>query len=294
MDLVGYGTTANFFEGGGPAPAPSNTTSVQRGAAGCTDTDQNAADFDRRRRHPRHATPPRRRTPALPTSRSWSTATGLSTVLGVAASTAVSAADADGRVTSLSITQVTPSPAPGSIVLGDLVPAAGVGGTATATVTVAAGTLLGTYAVLVAAANDDPRAADGKLHAHRRGGGRHGDPRPPGRRPPPPRNGQAVSGVTGVVTARAANGFFLQDPRPDADQATSEALFVFTSAAPTVAVGDAVVVGGRAAEFRPGGSDSANLTTTELTGPRSPCSPPATPAGADRGGDRRARSCPPP
>ena len=37
---------------------------------------------------------------------------------------------------------------------------------------------------------------------------------------------------------------------------------MFTSAAPTVAVGDAVVVGGRAAEFRPGGSDSANLTTT--------------------------------
>src|SRR4029453_7635062 len=35
VDLVGYGTTANFFEGGGPAPAPSHTTSVRGGAAGC-------------------------------------------------------------------------------------------------------------------------------------------------------------------------------------------------------------------------------------------------------------------
>jgi predicted extracellular nuclease len=83
-----------------------------------------------------------------------------------------------------------------------------------------------------------------------------------------PMNGQLVAGITGVVTAVATNGFYLQDPHPDADQATSEALFVFTSAAPTVAVGDAVAVAGRVSEFRPGGSGGAtNLTTTELTGP---------------------------
>ena len=45
VDLVGYGTTANCFEGTGPTPAPSNTTSVQRGSGGCTDTDNNSADF---------------------------------------------------------------------------------------------------------------------------------------------------------------------------------------------------------------------------------------------------------
>jgi uncharacterized protein len=82
-----------------------------------------------------------------------------------------------------------------------------------------------------------------------------------------PRTGQDVTGVTGVVTAVAGNGFYLQDPDADADPATSEALFVFTSAAPTVAVGDGVEVAGRVAEFRPGGAASANLTTTELTGP---------------------------
>ncbi|HBB89084.1 MAG TPA: hypothetical protein DC047_15875 [Blastocatellia bacterium] len=49
LDLVGYGSTsatANFcFEGTGPAPAPSNTTADLRKAGGCTDTNNNAADF---------------------------------------------------------------------------------------------------------------------------------------------------------------------------------------------------------------------------------------------------------
>jgi uncharacterized protein len=81
-----------------------------------------------------------------------------------------------------------------------------------------------------------------------------------------PKSGQAVSGVRGVVTARVSNGFYFQDPSPDADPATSEGLFVFTSSAPSVSVGDLVQVAGRVSEFRPGG-DANNLTTTELTGP---------------------------
>jgi uncharacterized protein len=81
-----------------------------------------------------------------------------------------------------------------------------------------------------------------------------------------PKSGQAVSGVRGVVTVRVANGFYFQDPSPDADPATSEGLFVFTSSAPSVSVGDLVQVAGRVSEFRPGG-DANNLTTTELTGP---------------------------
>jgi predicted extracellular nuclease len=44
-DFVGYGTTANCFEGSGPTPAPGNTTSVIRLGDGATDTDNNAADF---------------------------------------------------------------------------------------------------------------------------------------------------------------------------------------------------------------------------------------------------------
>ncbi len=47
VDLVGFGSTANCFEGVGPASAPSSTTAVRRrgGTGGCTDTDNNGADF---------------------------------------------------------------------------------------------------------------------------------------------------------------------------------------------------------------------------------------------------------
>jgi uncharacterized protein (TIGR03437 family) len=44
-DFVGYGTTANCFEGSGRAPAPSNTAADLRKAGGCTDTNDNAADL---------------------------------------------------------------------------------------------------------------------------------------------------------------------------------------------------------------------------------------------------------
>ncbi len=44
VDLVGYGSTAGFYEGSGPAPAPSNTTSVER-SNHADDTDDNASDF---------------------------------------------------------------------------------------------------------------------------------------------------------------------------------------------------------------------------------------------------------
>jgi hypothetical protein len=45
VDFVGFGGTANCFEGAGPTPAPSNTTSVLRGGFGCTETNANSVDF---------------------------------------------------------------------------------------------------------------------------------------------------------------------------------------------------------------------------------------------------------
>jgi hypothetical protein len=44
QDLVGYGS-ATDFEGSAAAPAPSATKSIARAGGGCTDTDDNAADF---------------------------------------------------------------------------------------------------------------------------------------------------------------------------------------------------------------------------------------------------------
>ncbi|WP_433467755.1 endonuclease/exonuclease/phosphatase family protein [Spirillospora sp. CA-128828] len=77
-------------------------------------------------------------------------------------------------------------------------------------------------------------------------------------------NGVAVARVPGVVTALTANGFWMQDPRPDRSEATSEGVFVFTRTRPKALVGDAVRVDGKVREFRPGGASSGGLTRTEI------------------------------
>lgn len=75
--------------------------------------------------------------------------------------------------------------------------------------------------------------------------------------------GQAVI-TTGIVTALDSNGFYLQDPNGDGNIATSDAVFVFTDSAPSVAVGDFAVVAGGVSEFIPGGAATNNLSTTQI------------------------------
>ncbi|HSN77237.1 MAG TPA: Ig-like domain-containing protein, partial [Anaerolineae bacterium] len=58
VDFVGYGATANCFEGSGPTPTLSNTTAALRAGNGCTDTDQNAADFSTGAPTPRNTASP--------------------------------------------------------------------------------------------------------------------------------------------------------------------------------------------------------------------------------------------
>ena len=57
VDVVGYGT-ANFFEGSAAAPGLNNTTSDSRAGNGCTDTDDNAADFESGAPSPRNSASP--------------------------------------------------------------------------------------------------------------------------------------------------------------------------------------------------------------------------------------------
>ena len=82
-----------------------------------------------------------------------------------------------------------------------------------------------------------------------------------------PYRGSFALAVPGVVTALRFNGFYFQDAQPDADERTSEGIFVFTGAAPPAAatVGAAVLVNGRVSEFRAGCTPS--------------CTPPDFPAG---------------
>jgi predicted extracellular nuclease len=58
VDLVGFATNANCYEGSGPAAAPSNTNATLRLAGGCTDTDDNAADFVAGAPNPRNTASP--------------------------------------------------------------------------------------------------------------------------------------------------------------------------------------------------------------------------------------------
>jgi hypothetical protein len=76
-------------------------------------------------------------------------------------------------------------------------------------------------------------------------------------------DGQSVS-TTGVVTAVDSNGFYIQDPNGDGNAATSDGVFVFTSVAPTVAVGQSIMVTGSVSEFVPPGAAPGFLSVTEI------------------------------
>ena len=86
-----------------------------------------------------------------------------------------------------------------------------------------------------------------------------------------PLAGQKVTDVAGIVTGvrtfGSSRGFWIEDTAPDADPATSEGVFVFTSSKPTVAVGDAVTVTGSVSEFVPGGAAGGNQSVTEIVKP---------------------------
>jgi VCBS repeat-containing protein len=76
--------------------------------------------------------------------------------------------------------------------------------------------------------------------------------------------GQDVT-TTGIVTQIGPFGYYVQDAAGDGNDATSDAVFVFTGAAPAVAVGDAVQVGGKVAEFS--SDPGVGLTVTEIDAP---------------------------
>ncbi|MGW2569283.1 endonuclease/exonuclease/phosphatase family protein [Streptomyces sp. NPDC001537] len=86
-----------------------------------------------------------------------------------------------------------------------------------------------------------------------------------------PYAGQKVTDVAGIVTGvrtyGSSRGFWIQDPNPDDNPATSEGIFVFTSSTPKAAVGDSVTVTGTVSEYVPGGASSGNQSVTEITKP---------------------------
>jgi uncharacterized repeat protein (TIGR01451 family) len=185
-------------------------------------------------------------------------ASPLTTNFGTATSGPVSATDADGTVTSATITGITPSN-PGTITLTGFTPAGGVGGTANATLSVSNTTPTNTYSVTIQWANNDgvPQTANCVV-------GVTVNPPPTvtfihnvqgnGAATPIPATTVTVEGIV-VGDFQGANqlsGFFLQeeDTDADADPLTSEGIFIFCSACPTpVAEGQRVQVTGVVSEF---------------------------------------------
>ncbi len=58
IDFVGFGATANCFEGSGPTPTLTTTAAAIRKTSGCTDTDNNAGDFSIGLPTPRNSSSP--------------------------------------------------------------------------------------------------------------------------------------------------------------------------------------------------------------------------------------------
>jgi predicted extracellular nuclease len=264
-DLIGY-DGANFFEGAGPAPTLANTTAALRIANGCTDTNNNNTDFVAGAPSPRNSLTPVNvcgadQPPSVTATTPANGASGVSVNSNISLTFSEPVNVTDGWYTIACGTSGghAASMAGGPTTL-TLDPTTDFAPSETCTVTIQAAD------VTDQDTNDPPdaMAADyvfnftteaAPVAIHDIQGASHISPLA----------GQNVT-TLGTVTAKRSNGFWMQDPSPDADPATSEGIFVFTSSSPSVNVGDSVQVRGQVQEFRPGGSTSGNLTTTEIAG----------------------------
>ncbi|MCI0518741.1 MAG: lamin tail domain-containing protein [Chloroflexi bacterium] len=271
VDLVGW-DGANFFETA-PAPATSSATAIFRANNGCVDTDNNAADFALGAPAPRNTA-----------SAFFSCVVVLPTdPTGVGAAAPASLFAGESSLLTVTVTPGDNPPSTGLSVSGDL---SAIGGGAAQSffddasngdvtagdnvfsflATVDAATTAGAKTLPFSISDAEGRSGSGAISLtvqpplisiHDIQGAAHLSPM----------NAVLVS-TQGIVTARARNGFYMQETAPDADEATSEGLFVFTLTAPPVSVGDFVLVTGTVKEFRPGGSGGLNnLTTTEIDNP---------------------------
>ena len=272
IDFVGFGSAANCAEGSAPTATLSATTAALRADGGCTDSNNNGADF----------------TAGAPAPRNSASAPN---VCGGGGQPILSVADAGADEASgtlsfvLHLSQpagaggvgVTYATADGTALAGsDYVAASGTvtfaEGEDTASVQVALvddaltesdetfflnlsdviGALSGDVQALGTIVNDDVSLTP--IHDIQGNGATS------------PFANQLVY-TTGIVTGRKSNGFFLQasDAEADADPMTSEGVFVFTSIAPpaAAAVGNRVRVGGTVSEYIPA-ADPNQLPLTEL------------------------------
>lgn len=259
VDLVGWGS-AGHFEGSAPAGGTGNATAVLRNEAGCIDTDDNRADFAVAEPAPRNAAAPAHscNVPAVkPIVLRCPSSLGIAQ--GFAGGALLAASDADSIVNAASITSAA---VPGISLA--FTSATAEGGSASGRIEVAADAPLGDFPVTVRFANDEAQEASCTVGISVR-------PLAPVTHTIPQIQGSGATSpyanteqtTEGIVTAKVAGGFFLQDGNGDGDPATSDGLFVYNAAAADgVAVGQRVRVTGKITEYTPGG---ANRSYTEMT-----------------------------
>lgn len=282
QDFVGYGSSANNFEGSGPTATLSNTTAALRADNGCTDTDNNASDFSSGAPNPRNTSAP------------LNPCGGLTLTVNDVAQ----AEGASGAVT-FSFTVTLSAPAPAGGVTFDIATADGTAqdgnpaGEDTDYVaksemgrTISPGNSSATFTVTV---NGDTAVEPDEtffVNVSNVSGASVSDGQGlgtitndevtitpinqiQGSGTSSPLVTQSVT-TTGIVTGRRSNGFFIQTPdgAVDADSETSEGILVFTSSAPpaVAAVGNFVQVGGTVTEFVPS-QDLNSPPETEITSP---------------------------
>ena len=278
VDFVGYGSTANCSETS-PTPAPSNTNAVLRAGNGCTDTGNNSTDFAAGTPNPRN-------------SASAVNACGVTSPL--LSINDVSLSEGDSGTTLMTFTVSLSIPAGAGGVSFDIATA---NGTATSpsdfedksltAQAIPAGSSNYSFSVTIYGdTTNEPNEGffvnvtniTGAIASRTQGLGsiqnddvtivQIHDIQGPGLTSP--LNGAIVT-TEGIVTAlKFNNGFFLQtaDAVVDADPATSQGIFVFTSTAPpaSAAVGNRVRVTGTVTEFTPA-TNLNQLPITELVSP---------------------------
>ncbi|MBC7728573.1 MAG: lamin tail domain-containing protein, partial [Microbacteriaceae bacterium] len=259
IDFVGYGaaTTAE----GSPTALLTNPTSAQRNANGCTDSNDNSADFTVALAAPRNAASPAHLcggpSANLPIV---TTCPAASVAAGSAASLSTSATDPDSLVTRAAAVGAWPA----GFSLGSFTAAQAAGGTATQAVTVAATTPPATYTLALQWTNSDAQTASCSLAVTIAGITPIYSIQGSGDKSP--FEGQTVL-TSGVVSLLTNNGFFLQDLVGDGNPLTSDGIFVFTSTTPAVSAGQRIQLSGQVAEFNTGATDANARSVTELVSP---------------------------
>lgn len=259
VDLVGYGN-ANYFEGSAAAPAPSSTLSDFRADGGCTDTDQNGADFSTAAAAPRNSASPTAQcagggTPAISVA-DISLAEGDGATTPFQFTVQLSAAAPSGGITfnyatadgtALSGTDYTAASGSGSIaeagtsttitidVLGNTTPQSD--RSFSLNLTAVSGALPASLSATATIEDDDV----GTFAIHDIQGTGESSPIV----------GQRINTLGNIVTAVGPAGFFMQTPDTDVDASamTSQGIYVYTASAPTVFVGDRVSLTANVIEY---------------------------------------------